>query len=54
MKYFYQVQVYKAGDVIILKCGQIRVWTTKFDVIYFSKNFDIQPVLALRCNKTIE
>ncbi|KAF8103889.1 hypothetical protein N665_0183s0064 [Sinapis alba] len=51
MEYFYRVEVYKAGRRVFPKCGQIRVWTAKLDGIYFSRNLDTPPVLALRWNK---
>ncbi|XP_013607543.1 PREDICTED: uncharacterized protein LOC106314158 [Brassica oleracea var. oleracea] len=34
-------------DRIIPICGQIRVWMAKLDGIYFSRNLDTPPVLAL-------
>ncbi|KAL0743434.1 hypothetical protein Bca4012_084947 [Brassica carinata] len=51
MEYFYNIQVYKAAHSLIPKCGQIRVWTAKLDGIYFSRNLDTPPVLALLWNK---
>ena len=51
MEYSYKVEVYRAGHRIIPKCGQIRVWTAKLDGIYFSRDLDTPPVLALRWNK---
>ncbi|KAL0718339.1 hypothetical protein Bca4012_067661 [Brassica carinata] len=48
MEYFSKVEVYKSG--IIPECGQIRVWTAKLDGIYFSRNLDTPPVLALHWN----
>ncbi|KAL0856426.1 hypothetical protein Bca101_061579 [Brassica carinata] len=50
-EYFYKIEAYKAGYNFIPKCGQIRVWTAKLDGIYFSRNLDTPPVLALRWNK---
>ncbi|KAF8088041.1 hypothetical protein N665_0557s0041 [Sinapis alba] len=50
LEYFYKVEVYKAGHRIIPKCGQIRVWTAKLDGIYFSRDLDTPPVLALHWN----
>ncbi|CAN6970393.1 unnamed protein product [Brassica rapa subsp. trilocularis] len=50
-EYSYKVEVYRAGYNFIPKCGQIRVWTAKLDGIYFSRNLDTPPVLALRWNK---
>ncbi|CAH8392819.1 unnamed protein product [Eruca vesicaria subsp. sativa] len=52
MEYSYEVEVYRAGDDIIPKCDQIRVWTAKLDGIYFSRNSKTPPVLALRWKKT--
>ncbi|KAL0718341.1 hypothetical protein Bca4012_067663 [Brassica carinata] len=51
MEYFYRAEVYSSGDRLIPNCGQIRVWTAKLDGIYFSRNLDTPPVLALHWNK---
>ena len=51
LEYFYKVEAYRAGHRIIPKCGQRRVWTAKLDGIYFSRDLDTPPVLALRWNK---
>ncbi|CAH8392804.1 unnamed protein product [Eruca vesicaria subsp. sativa] len=51
MEYFYEVQVYRAGQIYKPKCGEIRVWTAKLDGIYFSRDLVTPPVLALRWKK---
>lgn len=51
LEYYYDVEVYNEGDRIIPRCGQLRVWTTRLDGIYFTRNFRVPSVLALRWKK---
>ncbi|KAG2278323.1 hypothetical protein Bca52824_060878 [Brassica carinata] len=47
-KFVYDVQMYKAGPRLIPRCGQIRIWTATIEGIYFARDLDTPPVLALR------
>ncbi|KAF3569357.1 hypothetical protein DY000_02011506 [Brassica cretica] len=47
-KFVYDVQMYKAGPRLIPRCGQIRIWTATIEGIYFARDLDTPPVLAIR------
>ncbi|KAL0718338.1 hypothetical protein Bca4012_067660 [Brassica carinata] len=51
LEYYYDVEVYNQGDRLIPRCGQLRVWTTRLDGIYFTRKLSLPSVLALRWKK---
>ncbi|CAN7024565.1 unnamed protein product [Brassica oleracea var. botrytis] len=51
LEYYYDVEVYNEGDRLFPRCGQLRVWTTIIDGIYFTRKLSIPSVLALRWKK---
>ncbi|EOA19028.1 hypothetical protein CARUB_v10007681mg [Capsella rubella] len=50
-EYSFDVEVYKAGERLIPRCGQLRIWAARLDGIYFARKANTPLVRALSWNK---